>query len=241
MKILEAQPKLVEQVHSAILSEISSGRLLPGARIIQEQIAQDLSVSRQPVQQALLLLRNQGVLRDAAGRGLIVAPLDPDYVRNMYDMRAVIEGLACREAAEINAQQAGELGPALISEGRRAVSSGKVGEMIAADMAFHEFIYALSENPLIAPVMETHWTYTQRVMGEVLMQGEKPRDIWNQHEAMLEAIAEGAAEKAENIARQHILHAADFIVHRLRDAAGSTDAEQPSAQGEGLRRRAAQR
>ena len=241
MKILEAQPKLVEQVHGAILSEISSGRLLPGARIIQEQIAQDLGVSRQPVQQALLLLRNQGVLRDAAGRGLIVAPLDADYVQIMYDIRAVIEGLACRKAAEINAQQAGARGPALIHEGRRAVQSGQVGEMIAADMAFHEFIYGLSENPLIAPAMETHWTYTQRVMGEVLMQGEKPRDIWNQHEAMLEAIAAGAAQKAENIARQHILQAADFMVARLRGAAESNDAELPPTQAEGLRRRVAQR
>ena len=99
--------------------------------------------------------------------------------------------------------------------------------MIAADMAFHQFIYALSENPLIAPVMETHWTYTQRVMGEVLMQGEKPRDIWNQHEAMLEAIAAGDAQKAENIARQHILQAADFMVERLRDDAGSNEAALP--------------
>ena len=113
--------------------------------------------------------------------------------------------------------------------------------MIAADMAFHEFIYGLSENPLIAPVMETHWTYTQRVMGEVLMQGEKPRDIWNQHEAMLEAIAAGAAKKAEKMAREHILQAADFMVARLREAAASTDAELPSAAAEGLRRRAAQR
>ena len=241
MKILESQPKLVEQVHGAILLEISSGRLLPGTRIIQEQIAQDLGVSRQPVQQALLLLRNQGVLRDAAGRGLIVAPLDADYVQNMYDIRAVIEGLACRKAAEINAQQAGARGPALILNGRRAVHSGQVGEMIAADMAFHEFIYGLSENPLIAPAMETHWTYTQRVMGEVLMQGEKPRDIWNQHEAMLEAIAAGAAQKAENIARQHILQAADFMVARLRGAADSTDAELPPAAAEGQRRRTAQR
>ena len=241
MKILESQPKLVEQVHGAILLEISSGRLLPGTRIIQEQIAQDLGVSRQPVQQALLLLRNQGVLRDAAGRGLIVAPLDADYVQNMYDIRAVIEGLACRKAAEINAQQAGARGPALILEGRRAVHSGQVGEMIAADMAFHEFIYGLSENPLIAPAMETHWTYTQRVMGEVLMQGEKPRDIWNQHEAMLEAIAAGAAQKAENIARQHILQAADFMVARLRGAADSTEAELPPAAAEGQRRRTAQR
>ena len=222
MKILESQPNLAEQVHGAILSEISQGRLLPGARIIQEQIAQELGVSRQPVQQALLLLRNQGVLRDAAGRGLIVAPMDADYVRNMYDMRAVIEGLACRKAAQINAEQAAARGPALIANGRKAVQSGSVARMIAADMAFHQFIYALSENPLVAPVMETHWTYTQRVMGEVLMQNEKPRDIWNQHEAMLQAIAAGAADQAETIARQHILQAADFMVARLRGDTATT-------------------
>ena len=51
MKILESQPKLVEQVHKAILAEIAEGKLRPGERIIQEQIAQELGVSRQPVQQ----------------------------------------------------------------------------------------------------------------------------------------------------------------------------------------------
>ena len=109
MEILEAQPKLVEQVHGAILAEIAAGNLLPGARIIQEQIAHDLGVSRQPVQQALLLLRNQGVLRDAPGRGLMVAPINLEYVENMYEMRAVIEGLACRRAAQMNAERARKL------------------------------------------------------------------------------------------------------------------------------------
>lgn len=216
MKILELQPKLVEQVHDAILSEITEGRLQPGARIIQEQIAHELGVSRQPVQQALLLLRNQGVLRDAPGRGLIVAPLDPDYVRNMYDMRAVMEGLACRKAAEINAAKAKVDGPALIRQGREAVANGSVSAMIAADMAFHDFIYTLSENPMIAPAMEAHWTYTQRVMGEVLMRDEKPHDIWDQHEDLMNAIASGKADKAEELARLHIQKAADFMVARLQ-------------------------
>ena len=83
MKALSVQPKLVEQVRDAILDEIAGGVLPPGSRIIQEQIAQALGVSRQPVQQALLLLRNQGVLRDAPGRGLEVAPLVPDDVQHM--------------------------------------------------------------------------------------------------------------------------------------------------------------
>lgn len=216
MKVLAAQPKLVELVQDAILAEIASGKLPPGARIIQEQIAQELGVSRQPVQQALLVLRNLGVLREAPGRGLQVAPLDLEHVRNMYDVRAVIEGLAFRKAAERNARRAADEGPGLIAAGRRAVAAGDVADMIEADMAFHEFIYALSENPLVTPAMETHWTNTQRVMGEVLMRDERPRDIWDQHEALLQSVIAGDGAQAERLARQHIEQAADFMIERLR-------------------------
>ena len=79
--------------------------------------------------------------------------------------------------------------------------------MIAADIRFHEFIYELSENPLIAPAMETQLTYTQRVMGEVLMRDERPRDIWDQHEAMLDAVTAGDGATAEALTRQHITQA----------------------------------
>ena len=215
VKILSVQPNLVEQVHEAILLEISSGKLAPGSRIIQEQIATELGVSRQPVQQALLLLRNQGLLRDAPGRGLIVAPLDPDHIRQMYDVRAVIEGLAFRKAALNNAAAAKREGPDFITKGRQAAQTGSVSELIAADMAFHHFVYSLSENLLVAPTMDTHWTYTQRVMGEVLMRDEKPRDIWDQHEALLQSIISGDADAAELHAREHILAAADFIIARI--------------------------
>lgn len=216
MKILETQPKLVEQVHKAILSEIAEGKLRPGARIIQEQIAQELGVSRQPVQQALVLLRNQGVLRDAPGRGLQVAELDLEYVQNMYDVRAVIEGLAFRKAAENYSDKMKARGQGLIRAGRQAIKAGSVSDMITADMDFHDFIYELSANPLVAPAMEAHWTNTQRVMGEVLMRDDKPRDIWDEHEAMLATVALGDGELAEQLARQHIQHAADFMIKRLR-------------------------
>lgn len=225
MKILAAQPKLVEQVHEAIVSEIASGKLKRGERIIQEQIAQELGVSRQPVQQALLLLRNQGVLRDAPGRGLIVAPLDLDQVANMYDIRAVMEGLAFRRAAERNAERARKQGPALIQNGRKAVASGSVAAMIAADLKFHDFVYALAENPLIAPMLAAQWTATQRVMGEVLMRDELPRDIWDQHEALLDALMAGDGAAAEGLARQHITQAASVMISRLRSEAAEADGE----------------
>ena len=216
MKTLQVGPRLVEQVHKAILADIAGGRLPSGGRIIQEQLAQELGVSRQPVQQALTLLRKEGVLSDAPGRGLQVAPLNLDHVRHMYEVRAVIEGLAFRNAAKNNAAEVARRSPALIRAGRKAVSAQSFAAMIAADMALHHFIYAQSGNPLLAPSMETHWTQTQRVMGEVLMRDDKPRDIWNQHEEMLGAVAAGDGAQAETLARQHILDAAEFMIQRLQ-------------------------
>lgn len=222
MKALVAQPNLVEQVREALLEEIASGQLAPGDRVIQEQVAQALGVSRQPVQQALVLLKTQGVLHDAPGRGLLVAPLDSQHVQHIYDMRAVIEGLAARRAAEHGAERAAKAGPALIEAGRRAVAAGSVPKMITADIRFHEFIYGLSGNPLIEATLHTHLTYTQRVMGEVLVRDEKPRDIWDQHAAILQAIAAGDGDRAESLVRSHLTQAAGFMVARLKGRAKAT-------------------
>ena len=224
MKILETQPKLVEQVHKAILAEIAEGKLRPGERIIQEQIAQELGVSRQPVQQALVLLRNQGVLRDAPGRGLLVTPLDPKFVRQMYEIRAVIEGLAFRKAAENFTASAKQRTEQLLAAGREAVRKSSVSDMIAADMAFHNFVYELADNPLISPTMEMQWVNTQRVMGSVLLSADKPRDIWDEHEAMIKLVVAGDAVKAEEAARRHLEEAANFMIERLHDQLDSESA-----------------
>ncbi len=219
MKLLATQPNLVDQVRDAILEEIAAGVLPPGERVVQERIAESLGVSRQPVQQALALLLSQGILRDAPGRRLIVAPLDTSYVRNMYDLRAVIEGMAFREAALRQPDRAAKLGPALIEAGRRAVASGAVPRMIAADMKFHGFVHELSGNPLVTPMLAPHLVYMQRVMGEVLHSEHKPRDIWDEHEKMLAAVARGKADVAERLAREHIMSAADFMIDGLDAAA----------------------
>jgi len=229
MKPIQTQPNLAKQVEEAILDEITSGRLGPGSRVIQEQVAKTLGVSRQPVQQALHILRSQGVLRDAPGRGLEVVPLDLVYVRNMYDIRSVIEGLACREAALKHPDQAMARGESIIAKGKDAVSRSAYAEMIAYDMAFHSLIYELAENPLIPAAMDTHWTTAQRVMGEVLHSDEEPRDIWRQHEEILRAIAAGDANKAEELARTHISLAADFMIDRLRQNQAETAASNAEA------------
>ncbi|WP_066341752.1 FCD domain-containing protein [Azohydromonas lata] len=83
-----------------------------------------------------------------------------------------------------------------------------------------------------APAMQSQWTCTQRVMGEVLLRDEKPRDIWDQHEALLCAVTEGNADAAERLARQHVLRAATFLIARLRSQrkpAGSASTADGSA------------
>ncbi|NIO38927.1 MAG: FCD domain-containing protein [Burkholderiales bacterium] len=215
MRRLQPQPTLVDQVYEAILSDITAGKFEQDARLIQEELAESLGVSRQPVQQALLLLRNHGILRDAPGRGLMVAPLESEFVRNLYEVRAVLDGLASSKAAERDSQAARKEGPAYIKHGREAVASRSILRMIAADMDFHFFLYGLSQNPLVAETSEPHWSYLRRVMGEVLLHGETPAEIWDQHEAILDAVIAGDPIEAGRLARDHISHASDTLTERF--------------------------
>ena len=217
MSAITIQPRLVEQVYEAILSEITEGQLPPNTRLIQDELAAAYGVSRQPVQQALLVLRSHGLVRDAPRRGLVVSPLDVEFVRHLYEIRAVLEGLAARLAAEHGSERARMEGPALIEEGRAAVESGSVMKQIAADMAFHAFLYDISGNPLIGETTAPHWHYLRRVMGEVLRDDEKiPGSIWDEHAAILEAVIAGDGPKAEALGRQHISRAAKIFVARLQ-------------------------
>ncbi len=215
MHILRPQLTLVEQVYDAILSQIESGRYGGDSRLVQEEVAETLGVSRQPVRQALLLLRNEGVLMNAPGRGLMVVPLEAAKVRDLYEIRASLDALASRKAAERGSARARTEGPGFIARGRAAVRADSLPEMIAADMAFHHFLYELSGNPLIAETAAPHWSYLRCVMRAVLVTAATPPEIWNQHDAILQAVMRGDAAEAEQLAREHIEHAAIGVLRNL--------------------------
>jgi DNA-binding GntR family transcriptional regulator len=211
MRLLSPQPGLVDQVYEAILTHITEGRFGPEARLIQEDIAAALGVSRQPVQQALLLLSRHGVLRDAPGRGLMVAPLDPVQVRNLYEIRGAMDGLAATLAASRASPAAAAEGRGIIERGRAAVKGGSFVRMIAADMDFHFLLYRLSGNPLVGQVCQPHWTCLRRVMGEVLARAEAPRHIWDDHQAILDAVVAGDAARAGELSRAHVDNASGAL------------------------------
>lgn len=218
MRTLPSQPTLVDQVYNELLAAITDGQLRPNARLIQDELAAQLGVSRQPVQQALLLLRNDGLVTGAVGRGLVVASVDAEMARQLYEIRAVIEGLAARLSAEHGGERALAPGQQILRDGREAVAAGSVARMVEADLAFHQLLYRLSGNALIAQTTEPHWRHMGRVMGEVLLGNEMPGQIWDEHEAILAAVVAGDAERAEQLSRCHITGAATFFLGRLADS-----------------------
>ena len=214
MQRLTIQPHLAERAYNAIVDAICSGQFAPGQRLTQEQLAATLDVSRQPILQALVLLRKQGFIQQTGRRGIVVSPLDPEFVARLYEVRSALDALACRAAALRQPDEAARRGPALVEAGRAAARSRSVARMIAADMAFHLFLYELSGNTLIAETASLHWQHIRRVMGAYLQRAETPESIWDDHAEILSAVIAGDADKAERLARAH----ADGSARKVREA-----------------------
>ena len=196
---IESAPDLVDQVYRSLLDAISDGSMAPGTRIMQEDIAAQLAVSRQPVLQALRLLKKDGFVLDAPGRGVLVAPLDVAWLVQIYQVRGALDALAARLAARARYP----IDPKLISQGRAAARGNKVKAMMAADLQFHAAIYAGSGNPLIAHTAQLHWRHIRRAMGAVLQVSTMRESIWDEHAAIAKAIADGDEVTAESLIREH--------------------------------------
>ena len=218
---IESTPDLVEQVYASLLDAISDGTLAPGARITQEEIAAQLAVSRQPVLQALRLLRKDGFVLDAPGRGVLVAPLDVNTLVQIYQVRSTLDALAAQLAAKSHAV----LGAQLITQGRLAARGTDIKAMMTADAAFHTAIYAASGNPLIAQTAQTHWHHIRRAMGAVLQVSTMRESIWDEHEAIAKAIAHGNVTQAETLIRQHGEDAGRNLAFLLTEALLKTTKE----------------
>jgi DNA-binding GntR family transcriptional regulator len=208
MPSLAPAPTIVEQVHRAILEAICDGRLPPGERLTQESVAEKLAVSRQPVGQALMLLKQQKFVSEAGRRGLMVAPLDRDFMRSIYELRLGIEPLAAALAARHATGDDIARGEAMIAEGKEAVRRNSIVELIAADMRFHLYLYELSRNRLFVDLMADLWNHLRRAMREVLQHREYRKAIWVEHEQILRAIASRDADAAAALVRAHLSHAA---------------------------------
>jgi DNA-binding GntR family transcriptional regulator len=221
---LQARTDYVDEVYKVLLDAISEGSLAPGARITQEEIAEQLAVSRSPVLQALRLLKKDGLVQDAPGRGLLVAPLDATWIAHLYQIRGALDSLAASLAAQCGAV----LDKTLISKGRRASKGDDVKAMIDADWAFHSAIYRASGNPLIEQTAHLHWVHLRRVMGAVLQSSAQRKSIWDEHAAIFDAITAGDAAAAVELTNLHTHRARENLVRRLGEVLAD-DASNASA------------
>ena len=217
---LHVAPDLVDQVYQALLGAIADGTLAPGARLTQEEIAQQLAVSRQPVLQALRQLKQDGLVLDAPGRGVQVAPLTAAGTAAVYQVRGALDALAARLAA----QRREALDAKLIERGRKAARGRNVQAMIEADAAFHIAVYAASGNPLIARSAHLNWAHIRRAMGASLQHATLRDSVWDEHETIAQAIAAGDAARAERLMREHAARASEYITRRLEAAFGASEA-----------------
>jgi DNA-binding GntR family transcriptional regulator len=217
MKRLDQLPSLADRVYNAIVDEICEGRLPAGTHLVQEHLAARLGVSRQPVQQALALLKADGLIEEVGKRGMQVASLDLNAMRHHYKIRAALDALAAREAA-VRAKESLSVtadlerrGRKILDAGLEAIEKGSVAQQIREDEAFHALLYEFSGNPFLHRTAEPHWRFLRRIMGEVLRHAEPPRAIWTQHEDILEAVVKGDQERSEQLAVGHIQKAADTL------------------------------
>lgn len=202
MRHLALERSLTDRAYDAILDAICDGELTSGSRVTQDELALKLNVSRQPIVQALALLKIQGFVQESGRRGVVVAPLGADAISHLYELRSALDGAACRGAALRSSAEAKLWGPALIAEGRAAFASGSVKRMVDADMRFHRFLYDLCGNPIIAETAALHWHHIRRLIGGYLQQYPM-RDVWDEHQAILDAVISGDPARAEAEARKH--------------------------------------
>jgi DNA-binding GntR family transcriptional regulator len=220
---LPVRPDYVEQTYRVVADAISEGKLAPGTRITQEEIAEQLQISRQPVLQALRLLKKDGLIEDAAGRGVQVTALNVDFIEKLYEVRGALDSLAARLAA----RRSQTLDPQLIIDGRKASAGTDVKAMIDADIAFHRAIYDASGNPLIEKSANSHWVHLRRVMGAVLQHAGQRASIWDEHEAVARAIAKGDEALAMQLSETHSTNARHGLRERLSEVIQRGETAQP--------------
>ena len=212
---LQPGPTLIDRAYEAILGAICGGQLPPGERINQDELAATLHISRQPVGQALTILKSQGFVRDNGRRGLIVAPIEREFFRSLYQLREALDALAARLAAERCSPQEIAEGRRLLAAGRKAIDSSSVEALINADMAFHMWIYRASGNPILLETMVLYWNHLRRAMGEILRRPSNRKEVWAEHEALLRAIIARDGAAAERQALAHAREAASRVADSI--------------------------
>jgi DNA-binding GntR family transcriptional regulator len=188
---------LVELAVLRLRREILSGRTDPGERLVEEQLTRRLGISRAPLREALRRLAEQGLVEHVPRRGVRVATLSDRDVRELYDVRDLLERHAVAAALPVrrDADLAGVR--AALDEMREATRAGDRLQIAEAHRRFHVAVVALAGNRQLTAVYESVLVKLQLYMARNLSREAEvaqPEDGVLRHERLLAAVAEGDPE-----------------------------------------------
>lgn len=224
-QMLFTSENISEEIARLLRGAIFDGSLEPGQRIKEEEVAQDLGVSRTPVREALLLLKSEGLLDMPRNRGASVRSYDPIEAAETYEVRALLEGFAARRAAENLSERTLDQLETSCDKFSELCDSGDVRGLGRENTFFHQTILNASGNSrlitLVRDAMQLPLVYTSYVWNSP----ERRQTSARYHRHIAEALQARDGDRAEQLMRQHTLETRDAMISAIAIAQWPGNAE----------------
>lgn len=203
--------QMSQRVYTLLLRSISSFKVRPGERLIEEELASDFALSRTPVREALLRLEQEGlVLRN---NGWFVCQPDPATAQNVFELREAIEGFAARLAAQRIDDAAVAALAAVLERMERATEQVEANRL---NDEFHDLVTAASANDLLVAARGTASIQYWNFRTPIVFSGDQLAEVNLQHRELLDALRRRDEAAAERVAREHVRATAGVVLDGLR-------------------------
>ncbi len=211
MRPLNAPRPLAEDAADVIRDRILDGRFQHGEHLVEATLARQLHISRGPIRDAFKLLRAEGLVAEEPRRGTFVVTLTSRDIREIYDLRAAIEGAAAGAIATSPEPDAINELHRIIDRMAAAVERGNLRAVGAADLDFHEAICRLSNNSRLHSVFLNH-VLALRTLIKIDEHLYSSAEIVDQHRPLLDAIERGDVDLARSLCEAHCREAKETVV-----------------------------
>ncbi|SHF25869.1 GntR family transcriptional regulator [Desulforamulus putei] len=200
----DPQPQVRDKVYRQLRQAILEGRLKPGERLVERKLADILRVSRTPVREAIRMLELEGLVAHLPRGGTVVARVSDLEVLEIYRIRAVLEGLAARMAAEkIKPEQLQQL-VGLMEDIEGYASGGDLESLEKAHQQFNDVIYQAADSQRLYAMITSLVEHINRYTRVGYCHPGRIEEATQEHRLLVEAIKMRDGSLAERIAREHI-------------------------------------
>jgi DNA-binding GntR family transcriptional regulator len=207
-----------------IRAAIVGGRLEPGRRLKEEELARELGISRTPVREALLFLQAEGLVVSTPNRGATVRSYEPEEIEDMYQLRALLEGHAAHRAAtRISAADIRRLRKSNVRFASLRVADDLL-DLIAENLVFHNTILEAAASDRLAEMVRKVVELPLVYRSFYWYSPEQKLISDHYHQQLTHAMQERDPERAELIMKEHVFEARDFLIAQLRSNAGKRPA-----------------